>query len=127
MSSLRVDYERAAPVGAALGSADEFVAFWQAGAVAGGQFCCVACGRRLVSARVLPPCPTCDGRLCEKLATSPFGTVGGSNVAAYEALSRDEPDRGRFLRGLGVALVVGPAIWLALAGIAFAAFELLRG
>ena len=125
MSSLRVDYERAAPSGAALGPADEYVEFWQAGAVARGLFCCVACGWRLVSAHVLPSCPSCDGRLWEELATSPFAT--GANVAAYEDWAREDlEETGRFLRGAVYALVVGPAIWLALGGLAFVVFELLQ-
>jgi hypothetical protein len=119
--SSRVDYERAAPAGAALGPDDEYIEFWQAGAIARGLFCCVACGRRLVSAHVLPPCPTCDGGLWEELTTSPFAT------AAYEHWThQDLEETGRFLRGAVVALVVGPAIWLALGGLAFLVFELLR-
>jgi hypothetical protein len=96
MSSLQVDYERAAPAGAALGPADEFVEFWQAGAVARVLFCCVGCGRRLVS--------------------------------AYEEWSRDDLNGGgRFIRGVAYALVVGPAIWLGLASLAFLFFALVHG
>ena len=125
MSSLRVDYERAAPVGAALGRADEYIEFWQTGAVARGLFCCVACGRRLVSARVLPSCPTCEGRLWEELATSPFAT--GPSLAAYEEWNHEDMEEShRFLQGLTFALVVGPAIWLALGGFAFLVFELVH-
>ena len=38
MSSLQVDFERAAPAGAALEPADEYVEFWYTGAIARGLF-----------------------------------------------------------------------------------------
>jgi hypothetical protein len=129
MSSLQVDFERAAPAGAALEPADEYVEFWYEGAIARGLFCCVACGRRLVSAHQLPSCPSCDGGLWEELASSPFGTADGHGPSPVLAEAWHEAEAGestRFLRGIAFSLVVGPAIWLALAGLAFLVFELVR-
>jgi hypothetical protein len=125
MSTLRVDYERAAPPGAALDPGDDFVEFWHAGAAVRGLFSCVACGRSVVSARVLPPCPSCDGRLWEDAGTSPFGNATEANVTVFEDWSpADAEDRARLLRGVALALVVGPACWLMLAGLAFLFYAL---
>jgi hypothetical protein len=128
MSSIQVDFERAAPAGAALGPDDEYVEFSQAGATARGLFCCVACGRRLVSAHTLPSCPSCDGRLWEQYFTSPFGSADAPPPGPAEVWREaDANDNAGLLRGIAFSLIVGPAIWLALAAFAFLIFELVRG
>jgi hypothetical protein len=128
MSSLQVDFERAAPAGAALEPAGEYVEFWYAGAIARGLFCCVACGRRLVSAHQLPSCPSCDGGFWEELSSSPFGTADAPEPARAEVWHEaDASESTNLLRGIAFSLIVGPAIWLGLAGFAFLVFELVRG
>jgi len=128
MSSVQVDFERAAPVGAALEPADECVEFWHAGAIARGLFCCVDCGRRLVSAHRLPSCPSCNGGVWEELSSSPFGRADAPGPALVEVWhEEDASESTNLLRGIAFSLIVGPAIWLALGGFAFLVFELVRG
>jgi hypothetical protein len=126
VSSIQLDFERAAPTGAALEPLDECVEFWPTGAIARGLFCCVTCGRRLVSAHQLPSCPSCDGGLWEELSSSPFGRADATHPGLVEVWEH-ATDGSALLRGIAFALVVGPAIWLALAAFAFLVFELVRG
>jgi hypothetical protein len=109
---------------------DEYVEFWPAGALARGLFSCVACGRQVVSAYQLPPCPTCDGALWEELSSSPFGRSEAgfaTNLFAYEQWNEDEVDRtAGFAQGAYLALVAGAVLWLFLGLSAYALLEVMH-
>jgi hypothetical protein len=112
------------------GRADEYVEFWPAGAVTRGLFCCIACGRQVVSAHQLPPCPTCGGGLWEELSTSPFGrseAAFATHLSGYEQWNEDEVDRtAGFVRAAYLALVAGAVLWVFLGLSAYVLFEVMH-
>src|SRR5439155_6867483 len=112
------------------GQTDEYVEFWPAGAIARGVFCCISCGRRVVSAYQLPPCPSCDGGLWEELSSSPFGrsdAAFASHLSPSEQWNEDDLDRtAAFVRSAFLALVVGAVLWLFLAASAYVLFEVMH-
>jgi hypothetical protein len=55
-----------------IASEEEYVEFWPAGTLAKGQFCCSACGNRVVVHHVLPRCMVCGERLWERAEWTPF-------------------------------------------------------
>ena len=109
------------------GRADEYVKFWSAGSTARGLFSCVTCGQTVVSDHQLPPCPSCQGGLWEKPYSSPFsqtGTTLATRLSAYEDWNADDLDSSAGLvRGVSLALLIGPLFWLLLA---VSAYVLLR-
>jgi len=50
----------------------QFVAFWQAGTSAKGEFHCAECSYGVIVSRELPTCPMCGGTAWEQAAWSPF-------------------------------------------------------
>jgi hypothetical protein len=109
---------------------DEYVEFWPAGVAARGLFCCVACGRQVVSVQQLPPCPSCDGALWEELSSSPFGRSEpgfAMHLPTYEQWNDDELDRtAAFVRNAFLALVAGAVLWLFLGLSAYVLFEVMH-
>ena len=94
--------------------ADEFVRFWHADTRVEGLFCCVACGRRVVSVDRLPPCGGCGGRLWEEPVSSPFAYhEPGSAYARWH--EQDLDSAARAARGFRLAVGLGAAIWVGLA------------
>jgi hypothetical protein len=52
--------------------AGDYIEFARAGVSAVGQFECTACGHRIVTRRVLPPCVQCGGTMWERSPWTPF-------------------------------------------------------
>jgi Zinc-ribbon containing domain len=52
----------------------DYVEFVRAGVSAVGQFACTACGHRIVTHRVLPPCIQCGETTWERSTGTPFTT-----------------------------------------------------
>jgi hypothetical protein len=104
--------------------ADEFVAFWRAGAEAVGLFSCVECGATVRSVRQLPSCLSCGCRLWEEAGTSPFEARAPMSalLAQPETDASDADDlnsvAGAFQPFL-VGVTVGPILWLTFAAVAF--------
>jgi hypothetical protein len=91
----------------------EFVRFWHAETRAEGLFCCVACGRRVVSVDRLPPCSGCDGRLWEGPESSPFA-YPDPDIAYERWHEHDLDSAARTVRGLRLAVGLGAATWVLL-------------
>ena len=110
--------------------ADEFIEFLRAGALARGLYCCVACGRRVVTAYQLPPCPSCGGQVWEELSSSPFGRSGAAfatGLSAYERWNEEDLDRtAAFVRGAFAAVIAGAVLWAFLGISAFILFEVMH-
>jgi hypothetical protein len=53
-------------------TADEFIAFHAAGDRCVGEFHCAECGYGIVSRRMLPACPMCQGSAWEESPWRPF-------------------------------------------------------
>ena len=108
---------------------DEYVEFWPAGVAARGLFCCVACGRQVVSVQQLPPCPSCDGALWEELSSSPFGRSEplDTHLPASGQWDEEEVDRtAAFVRNAFLALMAGAVLWLFLGLSAYALLEVMH-
>jgi rubredoxin len=63
--------------GVGQGSDADYVQFWEAGAVANGQFHCAECGYGVSVQATLPTCPMCGGHAWElsPIARRAWGTV----------------------------------------------------
>jgi hypothetical protein len=53
-------------------ASDEFVAFWESGASATGEFRCSECGHVVTVSHVLPRCATCGGESWQQTEWHPF-------------------------------------------------------
>jgi hypothetical protein len=107
--------------------ADEFVEFQNAGTLAHGIFCCVACGQTVVATYQLLRCPSCGGGLWEEPGTSPFNSTHEALLApvveyAEWAAEELESTAGLFCGAL-LALASSLVLWCFLAA---AAYVLLR-
>jgi hypothetical protein len=101
--------------------ADDFVEFWRAGARAQGSFRCAECGFGLTTVQRLPRCVSCDGRYWERAGTSPF------ELELADSTLREDPEVARVFRGAYYGIVLGLALWLGVAGVAFGLFRLIHG